>query len=355
MAELSLNGEVLEQAAKKYEKLAGMAGEAEEKFASLAAQVDSLSSAFGSGLLAQENFASGIEDIESGLTSFIKDSLGERLTFLNGYVSKGLDLQNMMAGGIEEAESYVNGFVQEKLGERFGFLENYMSGGLDLQNMMTGGIEEAEGYINDFLREKFGEKYEMMSGYYSKGMEIAGSLYDGWVNAEDNITKFMEASTEERLGMVTGMFDTVSGMLGDAAKENKAAAVAQKAMASAQAVIDTYLGATKALGSAPPPFNYVLMAGVIATGLANVAKINSIPIPSAETGGRFVVPDVYPVNHVDSALMRVNPGEEVNVTPKGGVAENAHYTFKINEQVIFDIVTRGIRSGDILIEPAANL
>jgi len=83
----------------------------------------------------------------------------------------------------------------------------------------------------------------------------------------------------------------------------------------------------------------------------------STPIPSAETGGRFIVPNMPPVNRVDSALMRVNPGEEVNVTPRGSNSDmgNAHYTFVINDQVIFDIVTRGIRSGDIVLAPAANL
>jgi len=46
-----------------------------------------------------------------------------------------------------------------------------------------------------------------------------------------------------------------------------------KIFATAQALISTYLAATKALASAPPPYNYALAAATVAAGLANVAKI----------------------------------------------------------------------------------
>lgn len=46
-----------------------------------------------------------------------------------------------------------------------------------------------------------------------------------------------------------------------------------KIFATAQALISTYLAANKALASAPPPYNYALVAATVAAGLANVAKI----------------------------------------------------------------------------------
>ena len=48
-----------------------------------------------------------------------------------------------------------------------------------------------------------------------------------------------------------------------------------KVLAVAQAMIDTMSGANKALASAPPPFNFIAMAGVIAQGMANVSQIQS--------------------------------------------------------------------------------
>jgi hypothetical protein len=57
-----------------------------------------------------------------------------------------------------------------------------------------------------------------------------------------------------------------------------------KAFAVAEAIANTYLAATKALASAPPPFNYVLMAATIGAGLAQVEKITSAQ-PSYNRGG----------------------------------------------------------------------
>lgn len=58
-----------------------------------------------------------------------------------------------------------------------------------------------------------------------------------------------------------------------------------KATAIASAIMDTYAAATKALASAPPPWNYVAAAAVIAAGLANVARIQSTEFGSTSAGG----------------------------------------------------------------------
>ena len=68
------------------------------------------------------------------------------------------------------------------------------------------------------------------------------------------------------------------------AKQNKAAFQAAKALAIAQAVINTAQGATKALaqgGIAGP----VAAAGVIATGLATVRSIYATEVPDPPRGG----------------------------------------------------------------------
>jgi hypothetical protein len=52
--------------------------------------------------------------------------------------------------------------------------------------------------------------------------------------------------------------------------------------------------------------------------------------------------------------MRVNPGEEVDVTPRGEAGNNAiqNIIVQIEKQTVFDVVNDGIRSGDILIQVA---
>jgi hypothetical protein len=65
---------------------------------------------------------------------------------------------------------------------------------------------------------------------------------------------------------------------------NRSAFENNKALAIVNATIDTYLAADKALSSAPPPFNYILMAAVIAAGLFNVDKISSQEVPAFAEG-----------------------------------------------------------------------
>lgn len=60
--------------------------------------------------------------------------------------------------------------------------------------------------------------------------------------------------------------------------ENRRLAAVGKAAGIAQATIDTYAAATRALASAPPPFNFALAAAVTAAGLANVARISGVPL-----------------------------------------------------------------------------
>lgn len=95
-------------------------------------------------------------------------------------------------------------------------------------------------------------------------------------------------------------------------KSNKEMAIAGKAFGIVQASINTYVAFTKALSSAPPPFNYVLAAGVLAAGLAQVAKISSQSTSGMMTGGAMTVrgsggPDSVPVQFMAS------PGEQIDV------------------------------------------
>lgn len=88
------------------------------------------------------------------------------------------------------------------------------------------------------------------------------------------------AATETKLGIVSNALATVAQAVGEQT-------VAGKALAVAQATIDTYLGATKALATYPPPFGAIAAGTVILAGLMNVRKILSTEIPKmpGATGG----------------------------------------------------------------------
>lgn len=64
--------------------------------------------------------------------------------------------------------------------------------------------------------------------------------------------------------------------------KNKELQIIGKAAAIATATIDTSVAVTKALASAPPPFNFLLAGLVGAAGAAQIAKISGVPL---EKGG----------------------------------------------------------------------
>jgi hypothetical protein len=88
------------------------------------------------------------------------------------------------------------------------------------------------------------------------------------------------AQQEVKLGIISNALGTIADAVG--ANTN-----AGKALAIAQATIDTYMGANKALGTYPPPFGAIAAGTVILAGLLNVKKIVSTKIPKmpGQTGG----------------------------------------------------------------------
>lgn len=82
---------------------------------------------------------------------------------------------------------------------------------------------------------------------------------------------------ENQLSAVSGALSGVQALVGENSRFGKALAVAQ-------AIIDTYSGATKALAQGGT-FGYIGAAGVIASGLANVRAIMQQELPGVPDGG----------------------------------------------------------------------
>jgi chromosome segregation ATPase len=80
------------------------------------------------------------------------------------------------------------------------------------------------------------------------------------------------AQQEVKLGIISNALGTIAEAVG----QNT---VAGKALAVAQATIDTYTGATKALATYPPPFGAIAAGTVVLAGLLNIKKIVSTQIP----------------------------------------------------------------------------
>jgi hypothetical protein len=86
----------------------------------------------------------------------------------------------------------------------------------------------------------------------------------------------LKISQQEALASaVTGALTSIASAVGEET-------AAGKTLAIASAIIDTYMGANKALAAgAGTPLGYINAAAILATGFANVRKMTSVPVPGA--------------------------------------------------------------------------
>ena len=120
----------------------------------------------------------------------------------------------------------------------------------------------------------------------------------------------------------------ISDALGQIAEAVGKETVAGKALAISQALINTYIGATKALATYPPPFGAIAAGTVIAAGLLQVnairkQKIPDIPKPgggtvSAGGGGSFAAPTAPTTSFAAPSIQTLPDG----ITTGGQIADS---------------------------------
>jgi hypothetical protein len=107
--------------------------------------------------------------------------------------------------------------------------------------------------------------------------------------SQDAITAYDEKSAAARIeiekAQQAAKVAIISNALGAVADLVGRETVAGKALSVAQAIINTYQGATLALASSPPPFNFIAAGTVVAAGLLNVKKILETQLPGVPGGG----------------------------------------------------------------------
>ena len=158
----------------------------------------------------------------------------------------------------------------------------------------------------DGASESLGNYEEKMTKVASKEIQFAADTSDvtlalhknlrqsmlmvdqQYANQADQIRKDSVKKTREQKMMELQIIAGTLGSLANLAGEN---AHAGKALSAAEAVINTYTGATKAL-SQGGIFGAIAAAGVVASGLASVRQIYATPIP-ATSGGVQVEEEVY--------------------------------------------------------------
>lgn len=106
-----------------------------------------------------------------------------------------------------------------------------------------------------------------------------------FVDANNELLAFQQENNQKQVELERDLNQSKQQLVTDALG-NLASIVGEnskfgKGIALVQAIRDTYAGANLALASAPPPFNFISAAAVIAGGLANVKSITATPEPKA--------------------------------------------------------------------------
>lgn len=167
-------------------------------------------------------------------------------------------------GASQEALNKLNDLYTEKiqkLGERMNELN-----GIRRESIQ---IDQEEGESKNQLAENIALAYQKAAE--SDAIYKRQAIIDS-VKAKKEQEKLDKEQNKQKLEATRGVFSNLSTLMNT---ENRKLFEIGKAAAIADATVHTYMGANKALGSAPPPFNFALAGAVIAAGLANVASIAS--------------------------------------------------------------------------------
>lgn len=116
---------------------------------------------------------------------------------------------------------------------------------------------------------------EKTNSLIMKAMDKSLAVY---VANKEKENEFAKISEETKLSIISNAVGAAANLIG----RNT---MAGKALAIAQATIDTYAGATKALAAYPPPWGAIAAGTVIAGGLANVNAIINTDVPQFGNNG----------------------------------------------------------------------
>jgi tape measure domain-containing protein len=146
---------------------------------------------------------------------------------------------------------------------------------------------------------------------------------------------FEKKSSQEKYAFA---LDQAAQMYSSLGTYNRQAFEAAKAFNIANAIMNTYMGATKALATYPPPFNFIAAAATVAMGLAQVSAIRSQSYSGRALGGPVMGGNPYIVGENGPELFTPNTTGSITRNDQlgmGGVT-NINFTIQANDAQGFD-------------------
>lgn len=212
---------------------------------------------------------------------------------------------------IEKAFGWVPG-LGPKLKEAQIALEGFSKGAKD--QLLEDGKAIGDTFSNQGVIGKVGDALigygNKLQKFAEKNNQLQSTMVTSTKNAVQKQKDLIEQLTDFYSGANAHRIDDLKSTLGSISELQKSGSrelfEVGKQAAAASAVIDGISGVQKALGSAPPPINFVLAALVGIAAAVNVAKIESTQFAGAEGG-------IVPGNQTSGDLVqaRLNSREGV--------------------------------------------
>jgi len=133
--------------------------------------------------------------------------------------------------------------------------------------------EEDKKTIEKIFEQKQKEADKEIAETNKTNKLISGALDKSLKQNAENEIKIASITQEQKIAILSNALRTGMQLAGEGT-------VAGKALGIADATINTYVGATQALSTLPPPFSFIAAAATIAQGLLSVNSIINTPLPS---------------------------------------------------------------------------
>ena len=243
-AELDIGRQLTKEEAKQLSNIVKQTTEL-QKQADLQKQIDDAITAYAS-----EMAKAGAEMSQRGLFGDLEQEqkrLDDTLNYAYSILKARFEAEQLTAKQILDAKLQIDNEYQRRLDE-----------------ITMKGIERRLQFEKAAIAKSLSEKEKealQRIGVEERQQEIVRNRIEFEKKSEAEKVQF---GLEQATTLFTGL-----------SKVNKKFFAAQKAAAIALAIVNTYQGATKALATYPPPFNFIAAAATVASGLAQVATIRA--------------------------------------------------------------------------------
>lgn len=224
-------------------------------------------------ILALTQELTGVEAKYAGLKS-------EQLTNINSLEKEGIELKRSLAEGTIEANKIIadsdaealDGTLEAFAKRKQALMDEFMAKRKMLDDEIANTKEGTQAYV-DAVNEK-----KVLDAQYAADVRALNKETDAYKEElADKEKERTKAVAQAQMDSVMQGLAGVQQLVGEDSKFGKALAVTQ-------AIINTYQGASKALGQGGI-FGPIAAAGVIASGLAQVRAITQTELPTPPMGG----------------------------------------------------------------------